>query len=75
MTDKTKYYLGMTASYIAGAIVTPFFFICITVIRLALCLWGIAYDTFMFTPRVVMAWDERFWVNLVESKSDKNNLN
>ena len=75
MTNNQTYYLGMALSYILGAIITPFFFLFIAVVRIALCIVGIVYDTFMFTPRVVTAWQERHWQNLAKSAMDKAHLN
>ena len=58
MNDKQVYYLGIVLSYIIGAIITPFFGVFIAVVRLLFCVVGILWDTFMFVPRVVNAWQD-----------------
>ena len=75
MTEKQEYYLGMTLSYMAGAILTIPFFVVIGIIRAVTCVLGVVYDTFMFTPRVVMAYQYRHWEKQSESIKDKIHLN
>jgi hypothetical protein len=83
MTERQEYYLGITLSYIAGAILTiPFlviltipFLVFIGVVRAFTCVLGVVYDTFMFTPRVVMAFQYRHWEKQMESNSKNAHLN
>lgn len=75
MTEKQEYYLGMTLSYIAGAILTIPFFVVIGIFRAVTCVLGVVYDTFMFTPRVVMAYQHRHWEKQIESGAKNTHLN
>jgi len=75
MTTNTKYYLGMTLCFIIGAIITPFYGVFITLVRLAYCLYGIAYDTFFFIPTMASAFHYKFWEKVVELKQENNHLN
>jgi|TARA_A100000171_G_C2021507_1_gene91329 uncharacterized iron-regulated membrane protein len=75
MNDKQVYYLGIVLSYIIGAIITPFFGVFIAVVRLLFCVVGILWDTFMFVPRVVNAWQDLCWRKEAKSALDKANLN
>ena len=73
MNDKQVYYLGIILSYILGIIITPFFFAFIAVVRLLVCVLQILWDSFLFTPRVVTAWEEKCWDK--QNKSEQNNTN
>jgi hypothetical protein len=75
MTERQEYYLGITLSYIAGAILTIPFLVFIGVVRAFTCVLGVVYDTFMFTPRVVMAFQYRHWEKQMESNSKNAHLN
>ena len=75
MTERQEYYLGITLSWVAGIILTIPFFLFIAVVRLALLVCGVAYDTFMFTPRVVMAFQYRHWEKQIESGAKNTHLN
>jgi len=75
MTDKQTYYLGIILSYAVGFLLTPVFFVVIGFCRLVLTALGIAYDTFMFTPRVVNTFIYRHYEQQIESDSNRNNLN
>lgn len=73
MNDKQEYYVGLVLSYILGILLTPIFFAFIGVIRLLICVGQIALDAFLFTPRVVTAWQVKCWEK--ENKSEQNNTN
>ena len=75
MTNKQTYYLGIILSYAVGFLLTPVFFAVIGSCRLVLTAFGIAYDTFMFTPRVVNTFMYEHYDQEIESNSNKNNLN
>jgi len=75
MKTKKEYYLGITLCFIIGAIITPFYGVFITILRLAHCLWGIAYDTFFFIPTMASAYHYKFWEKQVESEEENNHLN
>jgi len=75
MTTKTQYYLGITLCFIIGAIITPFYGVFITLVRLACCLCGIAYDTFFFIPTMASAYHYKFWEKQVELEQENNHLN
>ena len=75
MTTKTQYYLGMVLCFIAGAIITPFYGVFITAVRLAYCVGGIAYDTFFFIPTIASAFHYNFWLKVEGLKQKNNNLN
>ena len=75
MNDKQVYYLGIILSYILGIVITPFFFAFIAVVRLLICVCQILCDTFLFTPRVVTAWQVKCWEKQNESKQNNTNLN
>ena len=75
MTNKQTYYLGIILSYAVGFLLTPVFFAVIGSCRLVLTAYGIAYDTFMFTPRVVNTFMYEHYDQEIESNSNKNNLN
>ena len=73
MNDKTEYYIGLVLSYAIGILVTPLFFAFIAVVRLLLCVVQILWDAFLFTPRVVTAWQVKCWDK--QNKSEQNNTN
>jgi len=75
MTTKTQYYLGITLCFIIGAIITPFYGVFITLVRLAYCVGGIAYDTFFFIPTMASAYHYKFWEKQVELEEENNHLN
>lgn len=75
MTDKHTYYLGIIICFIVGAIITPFYGVFITVVRLATCIWGIVCDTFFFVPTMASAFHYKFWVEKAKLEQNKNNLN
>ena len=75
MNDKSEYYVGLIFSYIVGIIMTPIYFLLIGVIRLSLCVCEIAWDAFLFTPRVVTEWQARCWAKQKQSKQNNTNLN
>lgn len=75
MTDKQTYYLGIILSYAVGLLLTPVFFVVIGFCRLVLTALGIAYDTFMFTPRVVNTFIYKHYEQEIKSNSNRNNLN
>mgnify|MGYP003386407374 FL=1 len=75
MTDKQTYYLGIILSYAVGLLLTPVFFVVIGFCRLVLTALGIAYDTFMFTPRVVNTFIYRHYEQEIKSNPNRNNLN
>lgn len=75
MTERQEYYLGITLSWVAGFILTIPFFLFIAVVRLALVVCSVAWDTFMFTPRVVMAFRYRHWEKQIESGAENTHLN
>lgn len=75
MTDKQTYYLGIILSYVVGFLITPVFFVVIGFARLLITALGIAYDTFMFTPRVVNTFIYRHYEQEIKSDTNKNNLN
>ena len=75
MNDKQQYYIGLILSYILGIVITPFFFAFIAVVRLLICVLQIAWDTFLFTPRVVTAWQVKCWDKQNQSEQNKTNLN
>ena len=75
MKTTTQYYLGITLCFIIGAIITPFYGVLITVLRLAQCLYGIAYDTFFFVPTMASAFHYKFWEKQMELKEKNNHLN
>lgn len=75
MTDKQTYYLGIILSYAVGLLITPVFFVVIGFCRLVLTALGIAYDTFMFTPRVVNTFIYRYYEQEIKSNPNRNNLN
>ena len=75
MTYKQTYYLGIIICFIVGAIITPFYGILIAVIRLATCIWGIIYDTFLFVPTMTSAFHYKFWIERIKSEEENNHLN
>ena len=75
MNDKSEYYIGLVLSYIVGILVTPLFFAFIAVVRLLLCVGQILLDTFLFTPRVVTAWQVKCWEKQNQSEQNNTNLN
>ena len=75
MNDKTEYYIGLVLSYAIGILVTPLFFAFIAVVRLLLCVVQILWDAFLFTPRVVTAWQVKCWAKQNELKQNNTNLN
>lgn len=75
MNDKLEYYVGLILSYVLGIVITPFFFAFIAVVRLLICLSQIAWDTFLFTPRVVNAWQLKCWEKQNQSEQNNTNLN
>jgi len=75
MKTKTQYFLGITLCFIIGAIITPFYGVFITLVRLSCCLYGIAYDTFFFIPTMASAYHYKFWEKQEELKQKNNHLN
>ena len=75
MNDKTEYYIGLVLSYAIGILITPLFFAFIAVVRLLLCVVQILWDAFLFTPRVVTAWQVKCWAKQNELKQNNTNLN
>jgi hypothetical protein len=75
MKTKTHYYLGITLSYIVGLLLTVPFLVIFGFIRLVACVAGLAYDTFMFTPRVVNNFIYRYYQQQLESENNSTNLN
>ena len=75
MNDKQEYYVGLILSYILGILLTPIFFAFIGVIRLFICVGQIAWDAFLFTPRVVTAWQVKCWEKQNQSEQNNTNLN
>ena len=75
MTEKTEYWLGIILSYVVGLILTIPFLVVIGVCRLAITVCGVAYDTFMFTPRVVNAYIYGHYARQAKSKRDSIHLN
>tara|TARA_E500000318_G_C3426665_1_gene159480 strand:- start:107 stop:397 length:291 start_codon:yes stop_codon:yes gene_type:complete len=75
MTEKQEYYLGMTLSYIIGLLLTLPFFAFILVVRVAITLFGVLWDAFLFTPRVVTHYQYKHYEKLAESALKKANLN
>ena len=75
MNDKSEYYIGLVLSYIVGILVTPLFFAFIAVVRLLLCVFQILWDAFLFTPRVVTAWQVKCWEKQNQSEQNNTNLN
>ncbi len=75
MTERQQYYLGIILSYVVGILIAPIFFIVIVVCRLSLTVCGIAYDTFMFTPRVVNSFIYKHYEKELESDKDSAHLN
>ena len=75
MTEKTQYWLGIILSYVVGILLAPIFFIVIGVCRLVLTACGVAYDTFMFTPRVVNSFIYRHYEKEERSNKDSIHLN
>ncbi len=55
MTEKQQYWLGVVLCYIVGMCLVPIYFVVIAICRIGMAVCSIAYDTFMFTPRVVNA--------------------
>lgn len=75
MDDKLEYYIGIIMSYILGIVITPFFFAFIAVVRLSICALQILCDAFLFTPRVVTAWQVKCWEKQSQSEQNNTNLN
>ena len=75
MNDKLEYYIGIVMSYILGIVITPFFFAFIAVVRLSICALQILCDAFLFTPRVVTAWQVKCWEKQNQSEQNNTNLN
>ena len=75
MTERQEYYLGIVLSYIAGAILTIPFFVFIGTCRLFMFICDLAYDTFMFTPRVVTSWQYKHWEKQRKTKINLHRLN
>ena len=75
MNDKTEYYVGLVLSYIIGILLTPIFFAFMGVVRLLICVGQIAWDAFLFTPRVGTAWQVKCWEKQNQSKQNNTNLN
>ena len=75
MTERQQYYLGIVLSYIVGLLLTVPFFVFISVCRLFATVCGIAYDTFMFTPRVVNSFIYKHYEEQLESEDDSTYLN
>ena len=75
MTKKQEYILGMAMSYLFGMIITPLFLIVIGSLRLFLCLWGLAVDAFLFTPRVAQSYHDNFWGKQPEKNQNNHHLN
>ena len=75
MNDKQEYYVGLILSYILGIVITPFFFAFIAVARLLLCATQVVWDAFLFTPRVVTAWQVKCWEKQNQSEQNNTNLN
>lgn len=75
MTEKTQYWLGVILSYAVGLILTIPFLVVVGVCRLAITVCGVAYDTFMFTPRVVNAYIYRHYDKQEQSIKDSIHLN
>ena len=75
MTERQQYYLGIVLSYAIGLLITPIFFAVIGVCRLFITVCGIAYETFMFTPRVVNSFIYRHYEKELESKGNSEHLN
>ena len=75
MTERQQYYLGIILSYVVGILITPIFFAVIGVCRLFITVCGIAYDAFMFTPRVVNSFIYRHYEKELESENTSTNLN
>ena len=63
------------ATGMQGAIITPFYGVFITAVRLAYCVGGIAYDTFFFIPTMASAFHYNFWLKVEGLKQKNNNLN
>lgn len=75
MTERQEYYLGITLSYMVGALLTLPFLVFIAIVRIVMCIGGVLYDTFMFTPRVVIAYQYRHWEKQIESGAKNTHLN
>ena len=75
MTERQQYYLGIVLSYIVGLLLTVPFFVFISVCRLVTTVCAIAYDTFMFTPRVVNSFIYRHYEEQLESEDNSAHLN
>ena len=75
MNDKQEYYVGLVLSYILGILLTPIFFAFMGVVRLLICVGQIAWDAFLFTPRVVTAWQVKCWEKQNQSEQNNTNLN
>jgi putative effector of murein hydrolase len=75
MTEKAQYWLGIILSYAVGLILTIPFFVVVGVCRLSLTACGVAYDTFMFTPRVVNSFIYRHYEKEERSNKDSIHLN
>jgi hypothetical protein len=75
MNDKQEYYVGLVLSYILGILLTPIFFAFIGVVRILLCVVQILWDAFLFTPRVVTAWQVKCWEKQSQSEQNNTNLN
>ena len=75
MNDKQEYYVGLVLSYIIGIAMTPIYFALIGVVRLLVCVGQILSVTFLFTPKVVTAWQVKCWEKQNELKQNNTNLN
>lgn len=73
MEKNFSYYIGYVLTIIVGVVITPFYAVCIALIRSLSVLIEIVWDTFTFMPRALFEYDKTYQKKYWERELERIN--